>query len=162
MNKKSIPAKLARFLKLLYLKLFRINDSPKKIALGFGLGVFMAIMPGVGPVMALLGAFLFRVNRASALLGSILFNTWTAIITFLGAVKLGSLVMGLNYSDVYASWNNLIKNFSWSNLLQQPFQEVLIAVIIGYLIISLCLGILSCLIVYVIASAIKNKKAQKD
>jgi uncharacterized protein (DUF2062 family) len=35
--------RLQRFFKFLYLKLFRINDSPQRIALGFGAGAFMGI-----------------------------------------------------------------------------------------------------------------------
>jgi uncharacterized protein (DUF2062 family) len=90
MRKRSLPNKVKRLAKVVYLKLFRINDSPLKIALGFGLGVFIGVMPGVGPVIALLLAFLFRVNRASALLGSILFNTWVGLIALLLAIKIGS------------------------------------------------------------------------
>ena len=60
MQKKSLLNKIKRLAKLVYLKLFRINDSPLKIALGFGLGVFIGVMPGVGPVIALLLAFLFH------------------------------------------------------------------------------------------------------
>ena len=74
--------------RFLYLKLFRINDTPLKIALGFGLGVFLGVMPGVGPVVALLLAFIFRINRASALLGSLLFNTWSGIISLLLAIEI--------------------------------------------------------------------------
>ena len=101
MRKKALPNKIVRLAKLVYLKLFRINDSPLKIALGFGLGVFVGVMPGIGPVIALLLAFLFRVNRVSAFLGSVLFNTWVGLIALLLAVKIGSAVKGLNYSEVY-------------------------------------------------------------
>ncbi len=156
-KKRNIQERFSRFLKLIYLKIFRINDSPLKISLGFGLGVFTGIMPGIGPLIALLLAILLRVNRASAVLGSLLFNTWTIIFLFLFAVKLGSLLMGLDYQGVYESWNALIKNFNWHNLFQASVLKTLLPIALGYLIISLASSIFMSALVYVIARARKRR-----
>jgi hypothetical protein len=158
MSKKLLHNRIKRLVKVIYLKLFRINDSPAKIALGFGLGVFIGVMPGVGPVIALLLAMLLRVNRASALLGSILFNTWVGFITLLFAVKIGSSIMGLNYQDVYAGWMELIKNFKWEKLFEVPVFKILVPTGIGYVIISLILATITTVIIYLIAKQIKSKK----
>jgi uncharacterized protein (DUF2062 family) len=158
MRKKKISDKIKRFAKLIYLKLFRINDSPLKIALGFGLGVFVGVMPAMGPVIAFALAFVFRVNRASALLGSILFNTWVGVISLLLAARIGSAVTGLSYRDVYGGWNELIKSFSWDKLFKTSIHEVLIPIGIGYLFISLFFAIVSTMAVYVIAMGVRNKK----
>lgn len=158
MQKKSLPDKIKRLAKLVYLKLFRINDSPLKIALGFGLGVFTGVMPGIGPLIALLFAFLLRVNRASALLGSILFNTWISFIAFLMAIKIGSVVTGLNYNEVYNGWNGLIKSFKWEKLFEASVYDVLIPIGVGYLIISFIFTIVTTVVVYMIAQQIKMKK----
>lgn len=160
MRKKTLPIKIKRLVKVVYLKLFRINDNPLKIALGFGLGVFIGVMPGVGPVIALLLAFLFRVNRASALLGSILFNTWVGLIALLLSIKIGSAVMGLNYNDVYDGWNGLIKNFKWEKLFEVSVYNVLIPIGIGYLIIAFIFAVVASVVVYMIAQQIKRKKIQ--
>ncbi|MFA4888538.1 MAG: DUF2062 domain-containing protein [Candidatus Omnitrophota bacterium] len=162
MRKRSLPSKISRLAKVVYLKLFRINDSPLKIALGFGLGVFVGVMPGIGPVIALLLAFLFRVNRASALLGSILFNTWVGLIALLLAIKIGSVVTGLNYSDVYDGWNGLIKNFKWEKLFEVSVYDVLIPIGIGYLIIAFIFAVVASVIVYMIAKQIKMKKIKSQ
>jgi uncharacterized protein (DUF2062 family) len=103
-----IPHKISHFFRLLYIKLFKINDSPQRIALGLGLGVFLGIIPGTGPLAALFLALLFRVNRASALLGSLLTNTWLSIVTFLLAIKVGSFIMRLNWQSVYADISKAI------------------------------------------------------
>jgi uncharacterized protein (DUF2062 family) len=160
MRKRSLPDKIKRLAKVVYFKLFRINDSPLKIALGFGLGVFIGVMPGIGPVIALLLAFLLRINRASALLGSILFNTWVGIIALILSIKIGSAVMGLNYSDVYDGWNALIKNFKWEKLLEVSVYDVLIPIGIGYLIIAFIFAIVATVVVYMIAKQIKTKKSK--
>lgn len=153
--------RIKRLAKAIYLKLFRMNDSPAKIALGFGLGVFIGVMPGVGPVIALLLAMLLRVNRASALLGSILFNTWVGFIALLFAVKIGSSIMGLNYQDVYAGWLELIKNFKWEKLFEVSVFKILIPTGIGYIIISFIFATISIIVIYLIAKQIKTRKKNK-
>ena len=158
MRKRSIPGKIKRLAKLVYLKLFRINDSSLKIALGFGLGVFIGVMPGIGPVIALLLAFLLRVNRASAFLGSVLFNTWVGLISLLLSMRIGSAVMGLSYHDVYDGWSALIKSFEWEKLFEVSVYGVLIPIGIGYLIISLFFATAATVAVYMIAQQIKKRK----
>lgn len=161
MNKKSLLEKAKRLTKLIYLKLFRINDDPLKIALGFGLGAFVGVMPGIGPAIALLFAFIFRVNRASALLASIMFNTWIGLIAILLAIKIGSVVTGLSYNDIYLGWNGLIKNFKWEKLFEVSVYKVLVPIGIGYLIIALSIAIITSVIVYLIAKQIKIKKEKR-
>ena len=94
-------------------KLFRINDSPQKVALGVGLGVFAGLMPGTGPLAALFLAFIFRANRAAALMGSLLTNTWLSLVTFILAIKTGAFVLKMNWQEVLQKGQMLIKDFSW-------------------------------------------------
>jgi len=140
MNKKTIAGKFLRFLKALYLKLFRINDSPQKVSLGFGLGVFTGILPGTGPLAALILATLLRVNKAAALLGSILTNTWLSLITIVLSIKIGAGIMGLEWRQAYNTWQQLIKNFHWKDLLNISILQLMIPVLTGYLILSFCLA----------------------
>jgi uncharacterized protein (DUF2062 family) len=123
--------KRREFFRLLYIKLFKINDSPQRIALGLGLGVFAGIIPGTGPVAALFLAFIFRVNPASALLGSLLTNTWLSFVTFILAIKVGSAIMHLDWQVVRQGW-------------------ILLPVILGYFIVSFSLGILVYLVTLII------------
>lgn len=161
MRRRPLLERIKRLGKVVYLKLFRINDSSFKIAIGFGLGVFVGVMPGAGPLIALLLAFLFRVNRASALLGSILFNTWVGFAAFLPAIRIGAGVTGLNYADVYAGWNSLLKNFRWEKLFELSVYEVLGPMALGYLIIAFVLAAAATTVVYLIALRIKSKKPNK-
>lgn len=153
MRKKAKGNKLLRFFRWLYLKLFRINDTPQRIALGLGLGVFLGILPGSGPVAALFLAFLLRVNRASALLGSLITNTWLSIVTFVLAVKLGAYLLGLEWQQVYTDCIVFFKLFRFSDLLRITALKVLLPVILGYILVSLLLGF----VVYLIALAALKK-----
>jgi uncharacterized protein len=132
-----------KIINFLIAKLFKINDSAQRIALGVGLGVFSGLMPGTGPAAALFLAFIFRANRAAALLGSVLTNTWLAIVTFILAIKVGSVILQRNWQEVQLAAQGLINDFRWAKFFKLSFLEVLLPVIIGYIVIGLILGALS-------------------
>ncbi|OGX15206.1 MAG: hypothetical protein A2166_00245 [Omnitrophica WOR_2 bacterium RBG_13_41_10] len=148
---------MPRFLKLLYLKLFRIHDTPQKIAGGLGLGVFMGILPGTGPLAALVLSLLLKVNRAAALLGSLITNTWLSIVTFLLAVKIGGRIMNLDWHKLQEQWLHLLKNFHWASLFQPSVIGITVPVIIGYFIIAFCLGLAVYLIALLVLTITKKK-----
>jgi len=156
MKNKRSKNKYADLLKLIYTELFLINDNPHKIALGLGLGVVAGIMPGMGPVAALFLVFIFRANRAAAVLGSLLTNTWLTIITFLLSIKVGSAIMNMNWKDVYEESWLFLKNFQWQNLFKESIFKVAIPLLVGYLVVSLCLALIVYLVALVIIKGIKH------
>jgi uncharacterized protein (DUF2062 family) len=135
--------RIVKFFKYIYDKLFLINDTPQKIALGFGLGVFLGIIPGTGPLAALFCAMLLRVNRASSLLGSVLTNTWINIVTFLLAIKIGSAIMDID-------WHAAQK------------KSLILPVVIGYLVIASCAAIVAYLITLLIFKLRKHEQSRTD
>ncbi len=147
MAKESIFRKIINYI---FAKLFKINDSAQKIALGVALGIFSGLIPGTGPAAALFLAFVFRANRAAALLGSILTNTWLSVVTFILAIKIGSLVLSRHWLEVYQKAQSLVRDFHWGNFFKLSFLDVVLPVIIGYLIIGLFLGLVSYLIVLLV------------
>ena len=140
---KSRENKFNRFLKFLYLKLFRINDSPRKVALGFGVGVALGILPGSGPLVSLFLAFIFRINRAAALIGCLATNTWLSFLTFILAIKVGSAILGVDWQQVLQDWSLFLKEFSWGQLFRLSVLKIALPVLIGYLVISVIAGVLA-------------------
>lgn len=135
--------KIAAFLNTLYQKLFKINDTPQKIALGLGLGVVLGVVPGTGPLAALFLAILFKVNRASALLGSLITNTWLSFITFLLALRVGSVIFGVD----------------WEALKNEPsFFKIIMPLLVGYILISLSFGIFVYLVSLIVIRKIRGGK----
>lgn len=130
-----------RFIRLIYLKLFRINDTPDRIAIGLGLGVFFGVMPGMGPLIALTFAVIFKVNRAAAFLGGLLTNTWISVPILLVAAKVGSALTGARYEYIHDQWGLLLKNFSFSALFKVSVDKILLPVLTGYVIISLATAV---------------------
>jgi len=149
---------IAKFLGLIYKELFKINDTPQKVALGFGLGVFSGIFPGTGPLAALFLAFIFRANKASALLGSLLTNTWLSFVTFIFAVKIGSAILDISWLEVKKDWIHFATHFHhWGDLLKLSILKVVLPVMLGYLAVALCLGFLVYLVTLIIITKLKHE-----
>lgn len=148
-------------LRLAYFKLIRTNDSAQKIALGFGLGVFLGVIPGTGILAALFLAFVFKLNRISALLGSLLTNTWISIATFLLSIKLGSVIMKLDWQEVRRQLAQSFDEFRLADLLNSSFLKIILPVLVGYFIISLILGIVAYLIVLLIVRIIRHESKSR-
>ncbi len=148
--------RITRFFKAIYTKLVRINDTPQKIAVGFGIGVFLGTIPAVGPIVSLLLATVLRVNRASALLGNLLTNAWLDIATFLLAIKIGSFVIGVDWKDVHKNWTTFVRNHDWIDVFSLLRTDLLIPLIVGYFFIGLFLGILTYLITLVLVKSIRR------
>lgn len=149
--------KLFRFFKLIYLKLFRINDTPQKIALGAGLGVFSGILPGAGPLAALGLAFIARANRASALLGSLLTNTWISFLTFFLAIKTGSCLLRISWHQAHQNWSVFLREFRWRSLAELSALKIIFPVLLGYLVIAVVAGASVYLITFVLVTKIKRR-----
>lgn len=158
-NKKGNKAK--RLLKLIYLKLFRINDTPQRIALGVGVGVFLGNAPGTGPIAAVCMAFLLRINRAAALLGSLVTNTWLSIVTFILSIKVGSGIMGVDWQDVQKNWTQFLKDFQFINLLNLATLKIILPIIVGYLVVSFCIGVIAYLATLIIIKRIKHESKSR-
>ncbi len=152
---------LLRFLKLIYLKLFRINDTPQKIAFGFGIGTFAGITPGIGPLAALFLAFILRANRASAILGALITNTWLSFFTFVLSIKIGSAILGLKGQDIYKEWMLILKNFHLSSLFKLSVLKIALPVILGYLVVAFIAGLIVYLITLVILTLIKHENQSR-
>jgi hypothetical protein len=142
MKKTTSNNKIVRGLRFLYLKIIRMHDSPHKIAFGMGLGVFTGIMPGMGLVAAFFLAMVLRANRAAALLGSFLSNTWLSVITFLLSIKVGSVIIMREPQETLARCKETLQHFHWKSLFDISVIDVLLPLIVGYIVISMAAGLL--------------------
>jgi uncharacterized protein (DUF2062 family) len=78
--------------------LLHTGDTPHRTALAFGIGVVIAFSPFLGIHMgiALLIAFLFRLNRVAILFGTYLNNPWTLAPMYLAGTSLGCVLLGVS------------------------------------------------------------------
>jgi uncharacterized protein (DUF2062 family) len=142
--------------------LLKIKDSPQKIALGLGLGVFVGVMPGLGLIAALVLATFLRLNKIAAALGALVTNTWLSVFIFLLSIYLGSAIMNRPWQDVYGRWLAVLKSFHWSVLFKASFFDIFLPVALGYLAISLFLGFIAYLVTFFWLAYLRKKKGLKD
>jgi len=140
--------KWKRWLRYQYVRVVRLNDSPEKIAAGLALGVVLGILPtfGLGIIIAVFTAGLFRVNRVSAVIGTFIMNPWTATFFWAASYIIGSLTIGQNLPETL----QLIKTVKshgdlWRSLLEQ---RLLLPYVVGNIMItagSAALSYVACL-----------------
>ena len=151
---KSILGKAGNLLK----RLFTINGSPHDIALGFALGVFLGILPGTGPVAALVLAQFLRLNRAAALAGALLTNTWFSLLVLGLSAQAGAMIMRVNLAELNRSIAAAFTPFHFSALFKLSFGRVLLPLAVGYALVSIAIGVIAYLAAYAILRLRRRKQ----
>ena len=136
MKKSNLADRFKVWFKFIYHQLVEIDDTPHRKALGLAIGVFLGIFPGTGPMAALVVSFILRVNRAAALVGSTLTNTWLSVVTLGLAIKIGARLRGDNWQKIHSDGQSLMKDFHWHALTQGPILNLLGSVILGFVIVG--------------------------
>ena len=74
-----------------------LDDTPRRIAAAFGIGVYIAFHPlfGLHTLMALGLAFAFRLSRAAVLVGIYVNNPWTIAPMYVAGTTLGCWILGV-------------------------------------------------------------------
>jgi uncharacterized protein (DUF2062 family) len=121
----------------LYIKFISIDDPPQKIAAGLSLGVFTGIIPGAGPIAALFLAVLLKTNKASALLGSVITNTWISIAAFVLSLRIGGMITGVEWHTLEKAYLDIAKDFHLSKLFQEAALKLLLPVTAGFIAVAL-------------------------
>lgn len=96
--------RVRRSLKLVYLRLIRLNDPPERIARGAAIGVLMGILPtfGIGGLLSVALAFVLRANKAAAVIGSMIMNPFTSPFFWMLSAIIGSYMLGEDPNAVMA------------------------------------------------------------
>ena len=140
LQNKDMYKKIKAFFSGLYTQLVKMDDSPQRIALGFGIGVFLGILPGTGPIAALALAFMFKINKAAALLGSVLTNTWLSLVTFVLSIKIGSAILGVEWTQIQQQSRDLMDHFSWKAFFDVSLLNIIKPLLIGYAVVGFICG----------------------
>ena len=160
MDQQITAEKKKAFFHTLYEKVVKINDTPQRVALGFGVGIFIGNLPGVGPITALLVAALLRINKAAALIGALLINTWFGFVTLVLSIQIGCAIMGIEWHTVHAKFLVLIKHFHFSVLFKESARNIILPFLLGQLVISFVLGIIAYLAALFVIYELRMRKAK--
>ncbi len=112
----SLKEKIGRYIHYIVLRLVRVNDSPVKVASGFSLGVFLGVFPtfGIAIPLSYILASLFRINRASAVTGSLIMNPFTTPFFWSVSASVGAFMFRGDAKKVLLMWETGDKWHSFS------------------------------------------------
>jgi len=74
------------------------NDSPKKIAVSFAVGVFIGLSPllGLHTALAIGAVWLFRTNKFVTIVAVYISNPWTAVPIYTFSTWIGTKLLGVD------------------------------------------------------------------
>ncbi len=125
-----------------------VQDTPHRIALAFGLGVFIAFSPllGIHTGLALGVAFLFRLSRVAILAGAWTNNPWTLAPMFMAGTALGCGLLGVSPESLEGiDWS--LHGRAFYAALWEGLRPLLLPFVIGNTVLGVIAGLLSYLIV---------------
>ncbi|AEA33909.1 DUF2062 domain-containing protein [Hippea maritima] len=76
-------------------QILSLEDSPKKIAASFAVGVFISISPffGFHTILAVTLSILFKLNKVATITGSWINNPWTTPAVYYLDYKIGAFIL---------------------------------------------------------------------
>jgi len=140
-------------------EVLHLNDSPRKIALAFAIGVFIAFSPILGfhTIMVLLVAWLFRLNPVALFAGAFVNNPWTFTPLYGFCLWFGVYLYGGTSAFPQVSWEHLSFLRFIENL--KPFIGPFF---LGTTIIGMVFSILSYLFSYLLICRIKDSREKRE
>ena len=96
----------------------RVNDTPHRVGLAFGIGVFIAFFPvmGVHTIMALALAWVCRLSAPVILAGTLVNNPWTFVPIYGGSFWMGLYLTGERLPSFDIEWSALDTTALWGVL----------------------------------------------
>lgn len=135
--------------------LLHVEDSPHRIALAFGIGIWIALFPiwGIHTLMALGIAFALRLSRAAMVIGAYVNNPWTMAPCYLAGTILGCWMLGVPVSGLTAIDFSFGSGEGWRQVLQ-TLRPYLWPFVVG----NTVLGIVGGIVGYVVLREILERR----
>ena len=128
--------------------ILHLQDTPHRIALAFGVGVFIAFSPllGIHTGLALGLAFLFRLSRVAILAGAWTNNPWTLAPMFMAGTALGCGLLGVSPESLESiDWS--LHGRAFYAALWEGLRPLLVPFVVGNTVLGVIAGLLSYLVV---------------
>ncbi len=147
---------MKRYIQDRIISLFKLNDSPHKLALAFALGVFVAFSPTIGLhiVSCIFLAWMFRVSKLVVLTASLVNNPWTMVPLYGFCIWFGVKITGADIAIPQIAWKEL--TFTTAYLTLKPYLWPYIA---GTLIIGTIAAVIAYILFY--WAVVRYRKLEK-
>jgi uncharacterized protein (DUF2062 family) len=133
-----VKARLHRLLE----SFLHTDDTPRRIALAFGIGVYIAFHPllGLHTLMGLAIAFAFRLSRAAMLAGVYVNNPWTLAPMYVAGTTLGCWLLGVPVGSIgEIEWDLAHRDFR--HLLLVSLRPYLWPYVVGNTVLGIAAGL---------------------
>ena len=122
-------------------QILHLGDSPRRTALAFAIGVFLAFSPlyGLHTISVFVCAWAFRLNVVAVLAGSLVNNPWTVLPILGSTMWVGLQLFPTSAPPPPLNWSHFTFQMLWSQL--QPF-------FLPFVVGATLLGILASLVAY--------------
>jgi uncharacterized protein (DUF2062 family) len=137
----------------------QVEDTPNRVALAFGVGIFIAFFPvlGIHTLVALGLAFALRLNRVAILAGAWVNNPWTIAPMYTAGTLLGCAMLGVSPTS--------LAEVDWS-LRGRAFYESLLAglgpLLLPFVVGNLALGAIAAVLVFGILRAVLARRRRAE
>ena len=134
-----------------FLKLVRVKDSQDKLAIGFACGSMVSFTPFIGFhfFLAVIFAYLLRGNIVASLIGTFIGNPFTFPFIWIFIYKVGNIF--------FKNDQNFSLELTFQSLFDQGY-DILIPMLIGSLIVSIPIWLISYYTVKFLLLSFKKKK----
>ncbi len=137
--------------------IFKLDDSPNRLAAAFALGVFIAFTPTIGlhTVCCLLFAWIFRLSKLVVLTAAFINNPWTIVPMYGFCLWLGMKITGIAATVPAIAWNDITFMNAYEVLLPylRPF-------VTGTIVVGLIAAAIAYLLVYWAVVRYRKSEAQ--
>ena len=144
----------------IYSKLINGKDTPHRIALGFSIGIFYGLFPFVGIIFTLVTAIIFKANKAAALIGCFVTNTWISVILLFPSIRIGSNIFGLDWRVVWLQIKQYANLQNIKGIFKNTSCDVLIPLLMGFFILAFSIAMISYVISLFFILMYRNRKAK--
>lgn len=128
-------------LRALLRAVLQLEDRPNRVALAFGIGVFLAFFPllGIHTALALFIAFAFRLNKVAILAGAWTNNPWTMAPMYVAGTLVGCELLGVSAEGLTGvDWSRHGRAFY--EALFEGLRPLVVPFLVGNLVLGLVAG----------------------
>jgi len=144
-------------LKKFFKEFFLINDTPRKIAGGAALGIFLGVFPGEGILATLFFASIFRINKLSATAGVLAVNMWSTALILPFAAGTGCFFFGIDYQKLIEEFNRNYHVGYKTFFVGTVFFDIALPLLAGFFIVS---GVISIGFYFLLLFILKRKNIE--
>ena len=126
-------------------EILAVNESPRKVASAFAIGIFIGMSPLLG-IHTLLGIFLawqLRLNKLVTLVGVYITNPWTIVPIYSFGTWVGAKLLGVQQVIPEVDWHHMTLK-----ILLVEFEHLLVPFIVGSTVNGAIAAVMGYFVIY--------------